>query len=108
MKLVFILKVGVLSLMTACLFCCAGHTSADSDGLQCEAIKVKEGYGYIVVHEEDTLIYQPFIPAVSGKIPFATKEDALKIGELVCRKLSEHQLPTVTQEELTSSGIRLK
>ncbi len=98
----FIMKVGVLFLMTACLTCCSGRTSKRGDEPECRAIKVEGGYGYVVLHRKDTLIYQPFIPAVSGKVPFSTEEDAMKIGRLVCRKLSEHQLPTVTGEEITS------
>ncbi len=102
----FIMKAGVLSLMMACLTCCSGRTTNESDKLECRTIEVKGGYGYVVFHGKDTLIHQPFIPAVSGKRPFSTKEDAMKIGQLVCRKLSEYQLPAVTGEEVASSGIK--
>ena len=57
----------------------------------------------------DTLIYQPFIPALSGRLPFATKVEALAAGRLVCRKLADGQAPALSREEvescLTDTGL---
>ena len=63
------------------------------------------GYGYMVLHKGDTLIRQPYIPAVGRKIAFATKEDALKVAKLVCRKLDEKQSPSISKKEITMLGI---
>ena len=55
------------------------------------------------------LIYQPFIPALSGRLPFATKVEALAAGRLVCRKLADGQAPALSREEvescLTDTGL---
>ena len=51
--------------------------------------KWKGGYGYVVVYGADTLIYQPYIPAIGEKTAFTSEEDALKIGTLVCRVSGE-------------------
>ena len=91
MKLVFIVKIGVLSLVAVCLSCFFGCTNAAGEKLSCRSMQVKGGYGYVVVYGIDTLIYQPYIPAIGEKITFASEEDALKIGRLVCRKLAEKQ-----------------
>lgn len=105
MKLMFIMKAGVLSLVAACLFSCSGNRAAGTDKLECRPMKVEGGYGYVVLCGTDTLIYQPYIPAVSGKKAFATKEDARAIGRLVCRKLSAGEAPTIHCEEIAAAGI---
>lgn len=72
-------------------------------------MEVEGGYGYVVLHGADTLIYQPFIPALSGRLPFATKVEALAAGRLVCRKLADGQAPALSREEvescLTDTGL---
>ncbi|MCD8092488.1 MAG: DUF4907 domain-containing protein [Bacteroides sp.] len=102
MKLMFIMKIGVLSLVAACLSCCSGRTGAGSNELKCRVMQVEGGYGYVVLHGADTLIYQPYIPAVSGHLPFATKKEALAAGKLVCRKLVEGKSPALSREEVKS------
>jgi hypothetical protein len=103
MKLVFIVKIGVLSLVAVCLSCFSGCTNVAGEKLSCRSMQVKGGYGYVVVYGTDTLIYQPYIPAIGEKITFASEEDALKIGRLVCRKLAEKQPPTVSREEIVEN-----
>ena len=72
--------------------------------MKCRVMEVEGGYGYVVLHGADTLIYQPFIPALSGRLPFATKVEALAAGRLVCRKLA-----ALSREEvescLTDTGL---
>lgn len=103
MKLVFIVKIGVLSLVAVCLSCCSGRTGAGAGEFTCCVMQEEGGYGYVVFHKEDTLIRQPYIPAIGKKMAFATEEDALKIGRLVCRKLAEKQPPTVSREEIVEN-----
>ena len=103
MKLMFIMiKIGVPAVMAVCLSCCSGHTAGGGN-------EVEGGYGYVVLHGADTLIYQPFIPALSGRLPFATKVEALAAGRLVCRKLADGQAPALSREEvescLTDTGL---
>ena len=105
MKLVFIVKIGVLSLVAVCLSCFSGCTNTGETEFPCRAMQAEGGYGYMVLHKGDTLIHQPYIPAVGRKIAFATKEDALKVAKLVCRKLDEKQSPSISKEEITMLGI---
>lgn len=111
MKLMFMfmMKTGMLTLVAACLSCCSGR-GADSDGeLKCRVMKVEGGYGYVVLHGGDTLICQPYMPAVRGRRPFSTKKDALNTGRLVCRRLAEGQSPALSGEDvkscLTDTGV---
>ena len=67
MKLMFIMiKIGVPAVMAVCLSCCSGHTAGGGNELKCRVMEVEGGYGYVVLHGADTLIYQPFIPALSS------------------------------------------
>ena len=97
----FIVKIGVLSLVAVCLSYCSGRTNAAGEKLSCRSMQV--GDGYVVVYGADTLIYQPYIPAIGEKTAFTSEEDALKIGTLVCRKLAEKQPPTVSREEIVEN-----
>lgn len=96
----FIVKLGVLSLVAVCLSCCSGRRGAGNEEFVCRTMQVDGGYGYVVLYGKDTLIRQPYIPAIGRRTAFASKEDALKIGKLVCRKLKEQQPPTVSREEI--------
>lgn len=110
MKLMFIMiKLGVPSLVAACLSCCSGHAPAGSNELKCRVVEVESGYGYVVLHGADTLIYQPYMPALPGRRAFATKKDALQTGRLVCRRMLAGQPPTLSREDvercLTDTGV---
>ncbi|HIZ00694.1 MAG TPA: DUF4907 domain-containing protein [Candidatus Bacteroides merdipullorum] len=84
-----------LSLMT-CLSC----SHAGIDGLDCCVLQVPGGYGYVVRQNGDTLILQPYMPAVGHRQAFRTEAEALRAGELVCRKLRRGLPPTLTCEEV--------
>ena len=101
----FIVKIGVLSLVAVCLSCCSGRADAGSGDFACRAMPVEGGYGYVVLRGADTLIYQPYIPAVGSKVAFATAQDALKVGRLVCRKLHEKKSPGISKAEVTALGV---
>lgn len=105
MKLMFIVKLGILSVVAVCLSCCSGRKSVGSGEFTCRSVQVVGGYGYVVLHQEDTLIYQPYIPAIGRRIPFALEEDALKVGGLVCRKLNEKKSPGISKEEIAMLGF---
>lgn len=101
----FIVKLGVLSFVAVCLSCCSGRKSAGSEEFVCRPVQVEGGYGYVVLHEEDTLIYQPYIPAIGERAPFTSEEDALKVGRLVCRKLDKKKSPGISKDEITVLGV---
>ncbi len=61
---------------------------------------VEGGYGYIVLERQDTLIYQPYIPAIEEQRPFPTEKAARKVAAYICRKLAVDQPPTLSKEEV--------
>ncbi len=91
----------MLLFVAACLSACRGGTSSDRQSVwKCRLLEVEGGYGYAILHGHDTLIRQSCIPAIGERKPFATREDALKIGHIVRDKLDKGQLPTVSREEV--------
>ena len=67
-----------------------------------EVIKLDEdrGYGYTIKQEEQTVIYQPFVPALSRRRPFDTPDEAARVGSLVLERLKSGQDFSVTEEDL--------
>lgn len=91
----------MLLFVAACLSACRGGTSSDRQSIwKCRLLEVEGGYGYVILHGHDTLIRQSCIPAIGERKPFATREDALKIGYIVRDKLDAGQSPTVSREEV--------
>ena len=78
-----------------------------SDMLAVEVVpfNINDGWGYKIVVDGHTYIYQDVIPGVPGNLVFKTKENALKVGQRVVEKLTHHQLPAMTQQELLAMQI---
>ena len=70
------------------------------EGLHSRVVRVEGGYGYVILHGNDTLIVQPYMPAVSGKVPFASERHAQAVAELVCRKLMAGDSPVVSRADV--------
>lgn len=91
----------MLLFVAACLSACRGGTSSGGQSLwKCRLLEVEGGYGYVILYGHDTLIRQSCIPAIGERRPFATREDALKIGRIVRGKLEAGRSPAVSREEV--------
>ncbi len=66
---------------------------------------VKGGWGYYIFCNGDKMINQDQIPAIEGKHPFASDEQAKKTAQLVVEKLCKNKIPSVTKEELIKLGV---
>lgn len=76
--------------------------------VDCVPFEIHGGWGYDIVAKEKTFIHQDRIPAISGDKPFATKEDALKVGRLMLDKLKAGKFPpAVTYQEMKNIGITM-
>lgn len=65
------------------------------------------GFGYDLLSDGQPVIHQPHIPAIAGAKGFASKEDALKAGQLMKAKIEKGILPpSLSLRELDSLRIR--
>ena len=63
-------------------------------------------FGYDIYLYDAVIIHQPSRPGLPGMSGFATKEDALKVAELVIQKIRNNEMPpTVTVRELQELGV---
>lgn len=93
----------LLVLPVACL-----SNSSKQEKLHCKAVLVENGYGYLIGCGHDTVVYQPYIPAIGRKLPFTTEEDALRVGEWVCQQITKKESPSVSKKELVLLGIKVE
>jgi hypothetical protein len=85
--------------------------SGTSSIVQHPSISVKvfqsgENWGYEIFRDSARYIYQETIPGLQGNQHFSSHNDALKCGELVCRKLRAGKNPSVSKEELEQLEIK--
>ncbi|HTB25673.1 MAG TPA: DUF4907 domain-containing protein [Puia sp.] len=73
--------------------------------LHAEAVQTVYGWGYNVLADKRIYIKQEFMPAVPGKQGFKSADDALLVGNLVIKKISNNLPPTITGGDLDSLGI---
>lgn len=67
---------------------------------------VGSGWGFDILADKKKIIHQDRIPAVNGRRPFASKEDAAKVGRLMIDKLKKGIFPPmVTIQELQDDGV---
>ena len=101
---------GILTVIACLSFSKASFSNTDSSdpSFSMEVIEVNGGYGYQISYNNHITIFQPFIPAISGKKPFMEKEDAKKVGKLVMRRMKTGENYTVTRHDLENLGIKIK
>jgi hypothetical protein len=73
--------------------------------LHAEAVKTAYGWGYNVLAGERIYIKQEFIPGIPGKQGFTSADDALRVGNLVIKRISGGLQPTISTRDLDSLGI---
>ncbi|MCF8715289.1 DUF4907 domain-containing protein [Joostella atrarenae] len=96
-------------LITSCLVLLSLLYSCNKkEPITSEVIEVDGGFGYEVSYKNRVLIKQEYIPAISFRKAFATKEDAAKIAEVVKGKLMKKQKPIINKEEIDSLHINIE
>ena len=99
----------ILILAFLILSCGSGtsyETKVSNVVFRVETMEVEGGFGYSVFVNGKKFIEQKNIPAVEGNQVFKTSDDALKVGKLVVKKMTEStDLPSVTKEELKALGV---
>jgi uncharacterized lipoprotein YehR (DUF1307 family) len=75
--------------------------------LHVESIKTKSGWGYTISYKDRILIKQTIIPAISDTKSFSSEDDALKVADLVVKKLNKNTSPSVTKNDLILLKIKI-
>jgi|SRR5450432_3469657 Domain of unknown function (DUF4907) len=70
-----------------------------------EPVQTVYGWGYNIIADGKVYIKQEYKPAVPGKQGFKSAAEAMLVGNLVVKKITENQLPTITIRELDSMGL---
>lgn len=97
-KMIFFKLIFVVLLLVSC---------NKKEELNVNAFQVNKGWGYIITVNEKTIIKQTVIPAISEQESFKSKEDALKVGNLVLEKIKQNSSPTVSKKDLILLEISL-
>jgi hypothetical protein len=82
-----------------------GKPTAMQDSIAVVTFRTHAGWGYAVNVGAHAYIYQDFIPAIPGRYPFLSKEDAERVGKRVAEKLRKQQVPAISRQELLEMGI---
>ena len=72
----------------------------DSFSVSTFQLEKGEGFGYEILKNNRVIIHQEFIPALEGKQQFHSREDAVKIGNEVLKKIENKKPPGITKEEV--------
>lgn len=80
---------------------------ARNETFKIEAFKTTSGWGYSIALKNKIIIKQAIIPVINDTKSFSTKEDALKVADLVVTKLKQNGSPTVTKNDLILLKIKL-
>lgn len=85
----------------------SGKPTAVQDSIAVVTFQTPAGWGYSVNVGAHAYIYQDFIPAIPGRNPFRSKEDAERVGNRVAEKLRKRQVPAVSKQELEEMKIAI-
>lgn len=80
----------------------------ENQSLQVKTFNIHKGWGYDIYKDNKLYIHQEIIPAIEGRKSFASKDEAMRLGELVISKIKKGKgggLPQVTIQEIDSLKI---
>lgn len=96
----------VVVVIAASIAICQYRKSGESDGkqrLELQTVQLENGWGYKILLNKKTLIYQPTIPAIDTQMPFPDKKSARKVGKIVLEKIAEGKDFSVSKKEIQHS-----
>lgn len=66
-----------------------------------------KNYGYAIYFKQKLIIKQETVPALSGDVAFKDSLQALRVMDLVIKKLNEGKSPTINTTELKELKIKM-
>lgn len=101
-----LIRAGLLLILFSLAVVTAYRFYDPASAYEVQVFRTPTGWGYSIVSNHRTLIYQPTIPGQSGTVGFASRQQARRVGERVAEKLQrEPNLPTLTNPELRELGV---
>jgi hypothetical protein len=81
--------------------------TSESKGISFKIFEVEnKQFGYDIFVDGKIYIHQPHIPSIPGNKGFESKEDAIKVAELIKNKIENKIIPpTTSKAELDSLGV---
>ena len=94
----------LLPLLIILFYFCRGEMgSSRSRQPELQTFQLGNGWGYKILVNKKTLIYQPTIPAIDTVCPFPDERSARRTGLLVLNRLKHNLDISVTMEDLEHS-----
>src|ERR1700681_1218954 len=93
--------IAIAALLTcfAVIFFSKYKSQDDKVFIYAEPIQTVYGWGYNIIADGKIHIKQEYMPAAPGKKGFKSAADALLIGNMVIKKISSNQMPTISVRE---------
>lgn len=104
-KLSWIIPIALVLLLVGYRYYRDSSPQADMVQLTVVPFETGGGWGYKVMVDNRSYIYQDVIPGIAGNRPFRSKDDAARVGQAVVEKLMAHQRPTVTLTDLLKMQV---
>lgn len=102
-------NIGILLILTIGFFGMYEYQQMVNDQVMYgEVVELNEGFGYKIMKGKKILIVQKYIPGLPGKIPFANKDQAIEVAQLVVAKLNTGKSPVVMPSELAQFNLIVK
>ncbi len=100
-----VLLIGALSLLYKNYYSHKKNLPVIKENVILETYRSEIGWGYKIFKNGRVYINQQYIPVIRGKTPFATKEEAKKVGEVVLEKVKNSEAPYITEQVLDSLKV---
>lgn len=85
------------------------RTSTSNPQFEIKTFTYDNGWGYDIYLDNQKYIHQPNIPAVNGLHIFVSEGDAVKVAELMVKKMEDGMThPTISVEDLDSLHIEIR
>jgi hypothetical protein len=100
-----LIAIAALLLSFAVIFFSKYKDQSQKVFIYAEPVQTVYGWGYNIIAANKVYIKQEYMPAVPGKRGFKSAEDAMRVGNLVVKKITENKMPTITLHELDSMSL---
>jgi hypothetical protein len=100
-----LIAITALLISIAVIFFNRNSNSEQKVFIYAEPIHTIYGWGYNIIADDKVHIKQEFMPGVPGNIGFKSAADALMVGNLVVKKITENKMPAISLRELDSMGL---